>query len=78
MLCHCYVGHDLTVGSSWSQPGPWAHFKLSSDDAILWHYVTWSGNCQDHQGDGDIGDVVAVGAAERVRGICDSDPSPSV
>ena len=45
---------------------------------LLWQYVTWSGNCQDHQGDGDIGDVVAVGAVERMRGICDSDPSPSV
>ena len=21
---------------------------------LLWQYVTWSGNCQDHQGDGDI------------------------
>ena len=45
---------------------------------LLWQYVTWSGNCQDHQGEGDIGDVVAVRAVERVWGICDSDPSPSV
>ena len=63
-LYHCNFGHELRVRS-----GPSLLGTLTAH--VSWcNIMTWSHGQgrQDHRDD-DIGDVVAVGAAERVRGI---------